>query len=183
MPLIHLFARACCVLSLCVLTTSCRTSKDPAPTSPSAPRPEASAAQPKPDAPEPEHAKLASPEPSALELLVTKLQRLESGEAGAQDVRVLHIGDSHVASDLIGQELRRLMQERFGDGGRGYVFAGRPWRHYRQAGVEYSMEGDWERNNARGDTPGPVSYTHLRAHETVLDLVCRLLLETKKKNQ
>src|SRR5664280_2158914 len=24
---------------------------------------------------------------------------------------------------------------------------------------------------------GPVSYTHLRAHETVLDLVCRLLLE------
>ena len=28
----------------------------------------------------------------------------------------------------------------------------------------------------------PVSYTHLRAHETVLDLVCRLLLE-KKKNK
>ena len=25
-----------------------------------------------------------------------------------------------------------------------------------------------------------VSYTHLRAHETVLDLVCRLLLEKKK---
>ena len=33
----------------------------------------------------------------------------------------------------------------------------------------------------------PVSYTHLRAHETVLDLVCRLLLEKKtpkrKQNQ
>ena len=28
-----------------------------------------------------------------------------------------------------------------------------------------------------------VSYTHLRAHETVLDLVCRLLLEKKKKIQ
>ena len=27
----------------------------------------------------------------------------------------------------------------------------------------------------------PVSYTHLRAHETVLDLVCRLLLEKKKE--
>src|SRR5450756_3080987 len=26
----------------------------------------------------------------------------------------------------------------------------------------------------------PVSYTHLRAHETRHDLVCRLLLETKK---
>ena len=27
-----------------------------------------------------------------------------------------------------------------------------------------------------------VSYTHLRAHETVLDLVCRLLLEKKQNN-
>ncbi len=36
-----------------------------------------------------------------------------------------------------------------------------------------------------GDVDGPVltavSYTHLRAHETVLDLVCRLLLEKKNK--
>ena len=28
-----------------------------------------------------------------------------------------------------------------------------------------------------------VSYTHLRAHETVLDLVCRLLLEKKKAEE
>src|SRR5450756_1259006 len=42
---------------------------------------------------------------------------------------------------------------------------------------------------ARGKGPGPsaaasaaaVSYTHLRAHETRHDLVCRLLLEKKKK--
>eukprot|EP00825_Cyclidium_porcatum_P002136 TRINITY_DN10984_c0_g1_i1.p1 TRINITY_DN10984_c0_g1~~TRINITY_DN10984_c0_g1_i1.p1 ORF type:complete len:120 (+),score=25.31 TRINITY_DN10984_c0_g1_i1:2-361(+) len=30
-------------------------------------------------------------------------------------------------------------------------------------------------------TINPVSYTHLRAHETRHDLVCRLLLEKKKK--
>ena len=29
----------------------------------------------------------------------------------------------------------------------------------------------------------PVSYTHLRAHETVLDLVCRLLLENRNNTQ
>eukprot|EP00658_Telonema_sp_P-2_P029307 TRINITY_DN22307_c0_g1_i3.p1 TRINITY_DN22307_c0_g1~~TRINITY_DN22307_c0_g1_i3.p1 ORF type:complete len:106 (-),score=25.87 TRINITY_DN22307_c0_g1_i3:44-361(-) len=29
----------------------------------------------------------------------------------------------------------------------------------------------------------PVSYTHLRAHETPEHLVCRLLLEKKKKNR
>ena len=32
-------------------------------------------------------------------------------------------------------------------------------------------------------TVNAVSYTHLRAHETVLDLVCRLLLEKKKKQK
>ena len=44
-------------------------------------------------------------------------------------------------------------------------------------------------NTAQGNTTygiymgsGAVSYTHLRAHETVLDLVCRLLLEKKKQH-
>eukprot|EP00825_Cyclidium_porcatum_P020328 TRINITY_DN2306_c0_g1_i1.p1 TRINITY_DN2306_c0_g1~~TRINITY_DN2306_c0_g1_i1.p1 ORF type:complete len:305 (+),score=68.37 TRINITY_DN2306_c0_g1_i1:115-1029(+) len=36
-------------------------------------------------------------------------------------------------------------------------------------------------NNAKYEIP--VSYTHLRAHETRHDLVCRLLLEKKKKKQ
>ena len=35
--------------------------------------------------------------------------------------------------------------------------------------------------NQRAFEQMPVSYTHLRAHETVLDLVCRLLLEKKNK--
>src|SRR5680860_1737554 len=33
------------------------------------------------------------------------------------------------------------------------------------------------------DCSGPVSYTHLRAHETDSYLVCRLLLEKKKKQK
>src|SRR5450756_3094333 len=33
----------------------------------------------------------------------------------------------------------------------------------------------------RANIIGPVSYTHLRAHETRHDLVCRLLLEKKNK--
>src|SRR5659263_783536 len=36
--------------------------------------------------------------------------------------------------------------------------------------------------SARRAARAPVSYTHLRAHETRHDLVCRLLLEKKKKN-
>ena len=42
------------------------------------------------------------------------------------------------------------------------------------ADIGFGFDGD-------GDRVGvTVSYTHLRAHETVLDLVCRLLLEKKK---
>ena len=45
--------------------------------------------------------------------------------------------------------------------------------------VYLSSSGSPEENGVYSYTA--VSYTHLRAHETVLDLVCRLLLE--KKNQ
>ena len=40
-----------------------------------------------------------------------------------------------------------------------------------------------EEHPARKVVEVPVSYTHLRAHETVLDLVCRLLLEKKNDTQ
>ena len=39
--------------------------------------------------------------------------------------------------------------------------------------IDPAIPADWDGFTA-------VSYTHLRAHETVLDLVCRLLLEKKK---
>src|SRR5665811_2395539 len=43
------------------------------------------------------------------------------------------------------------------------------WNTVHRYHLEWSRDGTWA-----------VSYTHLRAHETVLDLVCRLLLEKKK---
>ena len=43
----------------------------------------------------------------------------------------------------------------------------------------HKNDGWWFGANYSADI-NPVSYTHLRAHETVLDLVCRLLLEKKK---
>src|SRR5674536_301982 len=40
-----------------------------------------------------------------------------------------------------------------------------------------------KRFSKNGRSSGSVSYTHLRAHETPEHLVCRLLLEKKKKEQ
>ena len=51
-----------------------------------------------------------------------------------------------------------------------------------EARLPASTEATLVHNDFKLDNVMPVSYTHLRAHETVLDLVCRLLLE-KKKNK
>ena len=49
-------------------------------------------------------------------------------------------------------------------------------------GAAVGRPPQWQGLGSRFQGPGSraVSYTHLRAHETVLDLVCRLLLEKKK---
>ena len=39
------------------------------------------------------------------------------------------------------------------------------------------LEENMVKNKVKENTVNPVSYTHLRAHETSLHLVCRLLLE------
>ena len=50
-----------------------------------------------------------------------------------------------------------------------------------QQGAGHHYLRSFEAAIRRGqDVTRAVSYTHLRAHETVLDLVCRLLLEKKK---
>src|SRR5660397_51554 len=41
----------------------------------------------------------------------------------------------------------------------------------------------WPPHHTSPGLAGAVSYTHLRAHETKANLVCRLLLEKKKKNK
>ena len=47
--------------------------------------------------------------------------------------------------------------------------------------VNFMARGIYHANIINTVSPTSVSYTHLRAHETVLDLVCRLLLEKKNK--
>jgi lysophospholipase L1-like esterase len=66
------------------------------------------------------------------------LETLESGRS-KEDVRVVQYGDSHTASDLAVSVLRRQLQARFGDGGRGFVSMGKPWRTYAQDGISGGM--------------------------------------------
>src|SRR5450756_1865687 len=53
----------------------------------------------------------------------------------------------------------------------------------RQAPPSGRGRGAQPGHSGHGRHLAPVSYTHLRAHETRHDLVCRLLLEKKKRKQ
>jgi lysophospholipase L1-like esterase len=67
--------------------------------------------------------------PHTLHHLFETLALLEDGHAH-EDVRVIQFGDSHTAADLETGAMRRLLQTRFGDGGRGFVALGKPWPKY-----------------------------------------------------
>ena len=50
----------------------------------------------------------------------------------APQIHILQFGDSHTASDDWVQSMRALLQAKYGDGGPGFVQAGRPYRGYRR---------------------------------------------------
>jgi lysophospholipase L1-like esterase len=80
--------------------------------------------------------------PAALARFFAALAAREASPARGR-VRVTQVGDSHVAADLWSGRLRALIQTRFGDGGRGFVLAGRPWRGSGQNHVRTDMAGPW----------------------------------------
>jgi lysophospholipase L1-like esterase len=71
------------------------------------------------------------------------LAGLDDGHAH-EDVRILQYGDSHTASDLGVAVLRRALQSRFGEGGRGFVSIGKPWKGYGQDGIRGGMTREFE---------------------------------------
>ncbi len=71
--------------------------------------------------------------PGTLVPFFERLYRLSAGDSPA--VHILHFGDSHTASDDWTGVLRDLFQNRFGNGGAGFSFAGIPFKGYRRFDV------------------------------------------------
>ena len=73
------------------------------------------------------------------------LSLVESRSPGAK-ARVLHYGDSLIAGDYVTQTVRRLLQKKFGDGGHGFVLAGKasPW--YRRNNLRMTTSDGWKMN-------------------------------------
>lgn len=86
--------------------------------------------------------------PASLRRFFESLAKLEAGQA-QDDVRVTQFGDSHTAADIQTGAVRRALQTRFGDGGRGFVAIGRPWKRYLQDGVRVGMSTEWAPDKAK----------------------------------
>lgn len=85
---------------------------------------------------------IEDPSGSSLRSLHAAFRRAERGEGQA---RIVVYGASHVASDTWTSMTRRLLQQRFGDAGHGFVLPAAPWRHYRHDGVTVeSPRRGWE---------------------------------------
>ena len=101
---------------------------------------------------------------------------------GARDrpVRIIHYGDSPTTADLITADARELLQEKFGDGGTGFILIAKPWAWYGHRGVDVSGTG-WKIDTAVGSMheaayglggaiftgePGAATTIHLDANDS-----------------
>jgi lysophospholipase L1-like esterase len=84
----------------------------------------------------------------SLDHFYAALRDLASGQRD-RPVRIVHYGDSPTTADLITADAREMLQERFGDGGPGFVLVAKPWAWYGHRGVDVSGTG-WKINTAVG---------------------------------
>jgi lysophospholipase L1-like esterase len=99
------------------------------------------AAAPTPASPPPTPAEIENPE--ALRGWFEALADLRARKRNS-DVVVSQFGDSHTAADYETGQIRRALQAAFGDGGRGHVAVGMPYKGYRQEGVLPRVTHDFE---------------------------------------
>jgi lysophospholipase L1-like esterase len=122
---------------------------------------------------------IAIESPGAMVPFFEQLYRHQNGEAGGP-LRILHYGDSHTAADEWTGALRGAFQSRFGDGGAGFTYAGRPWLGYRRLDVRSGATPGWRSEGLLAKPTdgrngmGGVSVQTRRANESVwLETECR----------
>jgi len=95
--------------------------------------------------------------------LYAALAALDNGTARTP-VQIVQIGDSHTANDGFSGRLRELFQQRFGDGGRGMLPPGVPFRYYKPEQVAVTAQ-DWTTiGSLRESSPGPFGIAGVRQY-------------------
>jgi lysophospholipase L1-like esterase len=92
---------------------------------------------------------IEDPSGHALDAFFARLSRTDRHEAGAV-TRILHYGDSTIASDYVSGTARRRLQARFGDAGHGFILVANPWEWYFHNDVLHFSEGQWKASRLGG---------------------------------
>lgn len=98
---------------------------------------------------------------SPLMPLFESLRALETGAADGP-VRILLVGDDHIAADRFSGRLRARFQERFGNAGRGMMPPGIPFDYYAPTGVGVGQKGGWWVEGGATPHDGPLGLTGFR---------------------
>lgn len=111
--------------------------------------PQATSTEPEPadapsrrDANDPCLAGLIEDPTRALDPFYAALARTDSKQNSAI-TRITHYGDSPITNDGITGTTRRLLQERFGDAGHGFILVDRPWGWYGHQAINFTNSGGW----------------------------------------
>ncbi len=84
---------------------------------------------------------IEDPSGRALDAFFAALAKTEA--AGGQ-TRICHYGDSPITNDGITSTVRRLLQQRFGDAGHGFILIDKPWGWYGHVGVTHEASRGWQ---------------------------------------
>lgn len=98
---------------------------------------------------------------AALAPFFDALRALEQG-ARTRPISVLHLGDSHIASDAFSQGLRRRMQARFGDSGRGWFTPPKSFAWFRLDDLTLSGDEAWRAANSLRERGGVYGVSGVR---------------------
>ncbi|HEY5958243.1 MAG TPA: hypothetical protein VIV60_16880, partial [Polyangiaceae bacterium] len=86
---------------------------------------------------------IEDPSHHALNEFFSRLNQTATKQSGAI-TRILHFGDSIVASDMVSSTLRRRFQEQFGDAGHGFTLIANAWPAYFHEGVTRFATSGWQ---------------------------------------
>jgi lysophospholipase L1-like esterase len=92
---------------------------------------------------------IEDPSGHALDAFFARLAKTDRKEPGAV-TRILHYGDSTIASDYVSGTMRRRLQARFGDAGHGFILIANPWEWYFHNDVFHTSGGEWKASRLAG---------------------------------
>jgi len=73
-------------------------------------------------------------------------EALAEGDAGLREgpVRAVYFSNSEIGFDRVTSQMRRMLQARFGDGGKGFIAAAPGWRYQRHRDIIWERGGTWK---------------------------------------